>query len=94
MDAQGARALTRRIEQQQHWRQAPAVRDGRQPPVDPDGAELEELSETTRLYGREVRAETVDGRRALVTRRMQKRLVDGWWRTEEVVERVDDCVAW
>lgn len=50
MDALGAAALRRRLEEQQHWRQAQAVRDGRQPLVDPDRDELEQLGDGYRLY--------------------------------------------
>ena len=50
MDAAGAAALRRRLEEQQHWREAQAVRDGRQPCVDPDRAELIELGDGYRLY--------------------------------------------
>ena len=40
MDAAGAGELRKRLEQQEHWRQADAVRDGRQLPSDPDVQEL------------------------------------------------------
>ena len=51
MDAAGAGELQRRIEEHQHWRQAEAVRDGRQPAADPDAQELEEIGDGLRLYG-------------------------------------------
>jgi hypothetical protein len=50
VDAAGAAALRRRLEEQQHWSQAQAVRDGRQPLVDPDRDELEQLGDGFRLY--------------------------------------------
>ena len=63
MDANGARALTARIEQHQHWREAPAVHDGRQPATDPDARELVGIVDGVRLYA--------GG--------LEKRLVDGAW---------------
>lgn len=63
MDAKGAEALRQRIEQQQHWRQAQAVRDGLQPALDPDADDLLELRDDLRIY----------------RDRQAKRLVDGWW---------------
>ncbi len=71
-------SLKRRLEQQAHWRQADAVRDGRQLPVDPDGDELEEIGDGIRLYS--VRRATTEARR------MCKRLVDGKWQHEIVAE--------
>jgi hypothetical protein len=53
MDVSGAEALRLRIEQQRHWRQAAAVRNGDQPPVDPDSHALRELRGGERLYGAE-----------------------------------------
>ena len=47
---EGAEALKFRLEQQMHWQQATAVRAGRQPPVDPDGAELVGIGEGVRVY--------------------------------------------
>jgi hypothetical protein len=61
------RHLQRRIEQQQHWRQADAVRDGREPASDPDAADLVE-------WGGELRRYEASGGRMFV-----KRLVDGVW---------------
>ena len=66
MDVSGARALRRRIAQQAHWRQAPAVRDGRQPGMDPDLDALRELDREERVYR--------DDSSSFV-----KRLVDGAW---------------
>ncbi|MGZ4289440.1 MAG: hypothetical protein ACXVQZ_02320 [Gaiellaceae bacterium] len=42
-----AEALSFRLEQQMQWQEATAVRAGRQPPVDPDGAELEESAKAS-----------------------------------------------
>jgi hypothetical protein len=63
-----ARLLARRIEQQQHWRQAEAVRSGDQPANDPDADSLVDVAEGLRLYARHVG--------------LRKRLVDGRWLTE------------
>jgi hypothetical protein len=90
MDAAGAAELQKRIEEHQHWRQAAAVRDGRQPPADPDAEELEEIGDGVRLYGREEQLLTVDGRPALVTFRVAKQLVDGHWERAEISEDPDD----
>ena len=90
MDAAGAGELQKRIEAHQHWRQALAVRDGRQPPADPDGQELEEIGDGFRLYGLEEQWLTVHGRPALASFRVVKRLVDGHWKRDEVREDPDD----
>lgn len=71
MDAAGAKRLRWRIEQQEHWQLADAVRDGRQPPVDPDGNDLVDVGHHIRLY--RTRA-TSEG-----NVRICKRLVDGFW---------------
>ncbi len=71
MDAAGARELRWRIEQQQHWRQAEAVVDGRQPSVDPDMNELVSLGDGLRMYSERF---TSEGRF-----RLCKRLVGGLW---------------
>ena len=83
MDAAGAGELQRRIEEHQHWRQAEAVRDGRQPASDPDAQELEEIRDGIRFYGRERRA-TGDGAATIVSVRVVKRLVDGHWERDAV----------
>jgi hypothetical protein len=89
MDAQGAQTLQARLEEQAHWRQAPAVQRGEQSATDPDGSDLEELREGLRLYRvREQRQDVIDGRKALVTQRLTKRLVDERWSTVYEVERV------
>src|SRR5438309_2997536 len=68
--------------------QAEAVRDGRQSATDPDSFELEELVDGVRYYGREEQVTVVDGRRSLVTYRLTKALVDGWWQRSNVLESV------
>ena len=88
MDAAGAEELRKRIEEQRHWEQAEAVRDGRQSATDPDSFELEELVDGVRYYGRDEQVTVVDGRRSLVTYRLTKALVDGWWQTSNVRESV------
>jgi hypothetical protein len=50
MDANGARELSKRLEAQEHWRQAEAVRSGDQPAADPDAHALEEVGEGIRRY--------------------------------------------
>ena len=71
MDAAGAAGLRWRIEQQQHWRQAEAVLDGRQPAIDPDSEDLACVGDGIRIYSERF---TADGRL-----RICKRLVDGVW---------------
>ena len=88
MDAAGAELIRQRIEQHEHWKQAPAVRDGEQSPVDPDRDELLELVEGTRIYGLQERHEIVEGAHALTTYRVQKRIVGGHWERELIVENV------
>ncbi len=84
MDAAGAGELQKRIEEHQHWRQAEAVRDGRQPAADPDAQELEEIGDGLRLYGWEQQRAPVDGGAAIVSLRLVKRLVDGHWERDAV----------
>jgi hypothetical protein len=67
MDAEGAKVLRQRIVQHQHWLQAAAVRDGRQPPRDPDAADLVHCTGQLRRY------EPSGGRP------YEKRLVDDLW---------------
>ena len=88
MDAAGAEELRKRLEEQRHWQQAEAVRDGRQSATDPDSFELEELVDDVRYYGREEQRMTVDDRPALVTVRMTKKIVDGMWVRSYVPEKV------
>ena len=71
VDAAGAAKLRWRIEQQQHWRQAPAVQEGRQPSVDPDMEELVSVGDRLRVYTERRSSEGV--------LRLCKRLVDGVW---------------
>ena len=89
MDATGAKTLNQRIADQEHWRQSDAVRKGLQPNIDPDTWHLVETRDGLRLYDiREQQRKTVDGRSAVVTQRLEKRLVDGWWETSYVQEAV------
>ena len=88
MDIAGAVVLSQRLAQQEQWRSARAVRLGVQPAVDPDGHALESFRGDIRYYGSEERIEVVGGSSTLVTRRVCKRLVDGSWRDDVVVERV------
>ena len=67
VDVIGAQHLLRAIEQQRHWRQAAAVRDGRQAGRDPHSAELIELGQALRRY------------RSRSGRVFEKRLLDGCW---------------
>ena len=76
MDAHGARVLSERIAQQQHWEQADAVRDGRQPAADPDLELLQDFGDGYRIY----RAARGNGTSGITTReRLTKTLVDGCW---------------
>lgn len=67
MDAIGAQHLSRDIAQQQHWRKAASVREGRQAGRDPDASNLVEFDETLRRYCAR------DGRT------YEKRLLNGCW---------------
>jgi N-acetyl-anhydromuramyl-L-alanine amidase AmpD len=96
MDANGARELSKRLDAQAHWRQATAVQTGEQPAADPDAPDLEELGDGVRRYGLETQRMTVEGRQALVTHRLCKRLREGRWEFTLDVERIDyleDTVA-
>lgn len=89
MDATGAGKLREWLEQQEHWRQAEAVQQGRQASTDPDAWELEEVGERLRLYRvREEQRRVVDGRPAVVIQRLTKRLVNDRWETVYEVEAV------
>jgi hypothetical protein len=81
MDAIGARELRKRLEEQEQWRLADAVRDGRQSGTDPDACELEETADGVRYYGREEERTIVDGRQAIVTFRLVKKIAGGRWET-------------
>jgi|GEM_PF-5928017 hypothetical protein len=50
MDTEGARLLAHVIGQQENWRRAAAVRDGRQPPRDPDLWQLTDFDARRRRY--------------------------------------------
>ena len=89
MDANGARELSKRLEAQEHWRQALAVVRGEQEATDPDALQLQELHDGLRRYGVETQRTTHDGLPALVTHRFCKRLVDDRWVTSYEVERVE-----
>lgn len=89
MDANGARELTKRLEAQAHWRQATAVQTGEQPTSDPDAQDLDELGDGVRRYGIETQRMTVEGRPALVTHRLCKRLREGRWEVTLDVESID-----
>jgi hypothetical protein len=84
MDAAGAGELRKRIQEHQHWRQAEAVREGRQPASDPDAQELEEIRDGIRFYGWEQHPAPGDGGAVMVSLRVVKRLVDGHWERDEV----------
>ena len=89
MDAAGAELVRQRIEEQAHWRQAEAVREGRQPASDPDRASLEEMGTDVRIYGIQRRHEFCDGVHTLMTYRSVKRLVRGAWERDQVVEATE-----
>jgi hypothetical protein len=73
MDAEGAEALRWQLQQHANWRQALAVRDGRQPAVDPDRDELTQIADGLRLYTpRTARGEMIQ---------LSKCLIDGVWIT-------------
>lgn len=84
--------LRQRLAQQEQWREARLVRLGRQPSFDPDGHALESFSAGVRLYRPTQWVERMDGRQSLVTERVRKRLVNGAWEAEVVVERVHSVV--
>jgi hypothetical protein len=86
MDGNGARELSRRLEAQEHWRQATAVQAGEQPAADPDGQDIEELGDGIRLYRREAKPSIFNGGDSLVGHRLCKRLVDGRWETSIEVD--------
>ena len=89
MDRSGAEVLRRRIEEQEHWERATAVRAGHQDRSDPDRDDLREMGSGIRLYGYEQLHEVADGHRALVTWRVCKRLRDGYWERDLIRERED-----
>jgi hypothetical protein len=81
VDAAGAESLRLRIEQQQHWRQAEAVLDGRQPTVDPDMDDLVSLGDGIRVYSERFTSEG--------PMRLCKRLVSGLWEHGTTTEGFD-----
>jgi len=88
MDITGAGVLRQRLAQQEQWRQAYSVRTGLQPSFDPDGYALESFRAGIRYYGTEQRTEVNAGRTELVTHRICKRLIDGVWESDVIVEHV------
>jgi hypothetical protein len=85
LDAAGAEKLRWRIEQQQHWRQAQAVLDGRQPSVDPDQNDLEMFESDLRIYASR---STRDG-----VVRLCKRLVDGAWQHGTIDAELNHAIS-
>ena len=61
---------------------------GSQSPFDPDGHALESFRAGIRYYRTEQRTEVNAGRTELVTHRICKRLVDGVWEDDVILERV------
>ncbi len=80
MNARGGEILAFRIAEQEQWSSAQAVRDGKQPPRDPDRDGLVELGEGLRRYAPVASRDRLGLRRE----RVEKRLVDGWWETVSV----------
>jgi hypothetical protein len=81
VDPAGAESLRVRLEQQAHWQTADAVRDGRQPSVDPDRADLERIENGVRLYTEQI----IHGVRV----RHCKQLVEGVWVSGTITESSD-----
>jgi hypothetical protein len=81
MDVNGARELSKRLEAQQHWRQATAVQQGDQPAADPDASDLIEMADGLRRYRRESDGTSTNGAKTPAVDRLCKRLVDGRWET-------------
>jgi len=92
MDAAGGKILRTRIAERQ-WSLGAAVREGRQPSVDPDASALEVVDGDLRIYRLETVSMVVDGRPANVRRYLTKRLVDGAWESSFVVEHADPAGA-
>jgi len=82
----GAEAITFRVEQQAQWEQAEAVRDGTLPRIDPDGVDLAEIEEGIRIYRSHDVPGTMDGRPAILSQRLIKRLANGNWENDVEVE--------
>jgi hypothetical protein len=83
VDAAGAEKLRWRIEQQEHWRRAQAVLDGRQPSVDPDLEALEMFEADLRVYASRMRGSNEV--------RLCKRLVDGVWENSTLEARLENA---
>ena len=83
---EGAEALKFRLEQQMQWQEATEVRAGRQPQVDPEGAELEGIGEGVRVYRFHEVPGVMDGRAALLTQRLVKRLENDCWESDVEVD--------
>ena len=81
MDVNGARELSKRLEAQQHWRQATAVQQGEQPAADPDASDLVEMADGVRLYRQESSGIPANGTKNSAAGRLCKRLVNGRWET-------------
>lgn len=88
MDIAGAEVLRQRLAQQEHWRQARAVRIGSQPSIDPDGHALESFRSGVRYYRLQQREELHEGRSEIVTRRLSKHLIEGVWESDVTIEYV------
>jgi hypothetical protein len=78
VDPAGAQKLRCRIEEQENWRRADAVRDGRQSASDPDIDELDRVDDGIRFYSpRIIHGELV---------RQIKRLSGGFWVSGTIVD--------
>ncbi len=90
MDAEGARALARRIEAgPPPADETPgAVPTGDAPAADAEDPDAVPTRNGVRVYSTERQAVVVDGRPAIVRRRVCKTLVDGCWVTSVVREEV------
>jgi hypothetical protein len=80
----GAGELEWRIACQTHWRQAAAVRDGRQSACDPDGELVQELGDGVRLYQPRAIERQRNGLSWVVYEQLRKHLADGWWHAATV----------
>ena len=76
-----------RQRQREHWEQAQAVRDGRQPRIDPDGTELDQIGENLRVYRLHEIEGVIDHHPALIYQRLVKQLAaSGTWESEFVLD--------